>query len=265
MSFDAENRNNINNYPINNSRLNNGVSIIQNRIIQCSFCNCYGHNITMCNDSRITDFEEECQISKSFCEMTENSREIFKEWLMAYSIEVDVFVVRAFAISKCNCRANLAIDILIDRIVSYMYQEHIPFPTILSEDILTQDAISFYMELEIIMSLISLQNEDYSTLMNSNSNINQFNITAIVEEIELKQGDEFCECAICYEDNLQKKNFVTLNCKHQFCKDCFKSSVKNTPQNKELPSCALCRADISSITVHDESVKGDIAEFCKNE
>ncbi len=260
MSFDAENRNNINNYPINNYSRNNVV--IQPRIIRCSFCNCYGHNITSCNDSRITDFEGECQMTKAYCEWTVNPRGTFKEWLMAYCIEVDVFIVRAFAISKCNCRANLVIDRLIDGIVDYMYDNPEPnVASILFPDILT-DPNTFYTDLETIMSLLSLQHEDENNSINEHNN--RFNITVNVEQIDLKQCAEICDCAICYDDALVKKNFVTLNCHHQFCKDCFKSSVKNTPHNKYSPTCALCRADISEISVYDESVKVELAEFCTN-
>ena len=260
MSFDAENRNNINNYPVNNYSRNNVV--IQNHIIKCSFCNCYGHNITSCNDSRITDFERECQMSKAFCEWTENPRTTFKEWLIAYAIEVDVFIVRAFAISKCHCRSNLVIDILIDGIVTYMYDDEEPnVASILFPDILAQDETTFYTDLEAIMSLLFLQNEDINS---SNISETRFNITAIVEQIDEKQGAEICDCAICYEESVPKKNFVTLNCQHQFCKDCFKSSVKNTPYNKYIPTCALCRGDITEIKIHDESIKDELAEFCTN-
>jgi len=203
-------------------------------------------------------------MSKAYCEWTVNPRETFKEWLMAYAIEVDVFIVRAFAISKCHCRANLVIDILIDGIVNYMYDN--PEPSVVSilfPDILTQDTNTFYTDFEAIMSLLFLQNETENDSITDN-NSDRFNITAIVEQIDEEQGDEICDCAICYEENVPKKNFVTLNCQHQFCKDCFKSSVENTPQNKESATCALCRAVITTITVYDESVKGDLAEFCKN-
>jgi hypothetical protein len=273
MSFEGEHRNNINNnYPVNNYPVNNRRNnvVIENRIIRCSFCNCFGHNIKTCNDPRINEFEEECQLIKTYCIWTEDPRNTFKEWIMVYSIESDISIVRAFAISKCNCRMNTDIDVMIDRIAGYIYedpQESIPFPTILSPAILspailspailTEESMTFYMELEAMMSLLSLQNDNNSI----NDNNSRFNITAVVEQIDEEQGDEICECAICYDDALPKKNFVTLNCKHQFCKDCFKSSVKNTPHNKYMPTCALCRADISEITVHDESVKSELADF----
>jgi hypothetical protein len=204
-------------------------------------------------------------MAKSYCEWTVNPRETFKEWLMAYAIEVDVFIVRAFAISKCHCRANLVIDILIDGIVNYMYENLEPnVASILFPDILTEDENTFYTDLQAIMSLLFLQNEDVSSNNGHNLNRNRFNITAIVDPIDEEQGAKICDCAICYEENIPKKNFVTLNCQHQFCKDCFKSSVENTPHNKYSPTCALCRADISEISVYDESVKDGLAEFCTN-
>jgi hypothetical protein len=89
----------------------------------------------------------------------------------------------------------------------------------------------------------------------------KFNIATTIEQIDEQQGAEICECSICYEDGIQKKHSVTLNCKHQFCKDCFKGCLKSTPVYKDLPTCALCRADISSITIHDESVKSEFDDY----
>ena len=69
------------------------------------------------------------------------------------------------------------------------------------------------------------------------------------------------ECIICYEENIPKKHQVTLNCKHQFCKDCFKGCLKSAPVYRDLPRCALCREDISAITIHDASVKSEFDEY----
>ena len=90
MSFDAENRNNINiiitrnNIIVNDwpqayiGRIFNHI----NHINRCSFCDGVGHNIRTCTDTRIADFEEECRLSKTLCDFTEDPRNAFKDLLI---------------------------------------------------------------------------------------------------------------------------------------------------------------------------------------
>jgi hypothetical protein len=250
MSFDAENRNNINTIIITNNNINNYSSLYINNVLRninrmnrCSFCNCIGHNIRTCADQRINDFEQECRLSKTFCEWTEDPRNTFKEWLMEYYLIVNSEVVKAFSVSRCNCRMYSNIDVIIDSVTSYIYQDQ--------EEVLDNDSLQ-----EVYNLLLSLQNPNRQV---NEINSEKFNITTNVEKLEEQQCEEICECAICYEESIPKKHNVTLNCKHQFCKDCFKGCLKST--TKDFPSCALCRADISEIKVHDESVKSEFDEF----
>ena len=258
MSFDAENRNNINIIITrNNNIVNDWPQAYTGRIInhinhinRCSFCNGFGHNIRTCTDTRITEFEEECQLSKNFCEWTLDPRNTFKDWLMEYYLIVDREVVKAFAISKCNCRLYSNIDEILVNITNYIYEDQ--------EEINTGLIQEFYNLLQ------THGNEEEGEEEGEEENIeptDKFNIATTIEEIEEQQGEENCECAICYEDGIPKKHSVTLNCKHQFCKDCFKGCLKSTPVYKDLPTCALCRADIIAITVHDESVKSEFDEY----
>ena len=256
MSFDAENRNNINiiitrnNNIVNDwpqaymGRIINHINHI-NHINRCSFCNGFGHNIRTCTDTRITEFEEECQLSKNFCEWALDPRNTFKDWLMEYYLIVDREVVKAFAISKCNCRLYSNIDEILVNITNYIYEDQ--------EEINTGLIQEFYNLLQT-----------HSEQDNEEENIettDKFNIATTIEEIEEQQGAEICECAICYEDNIPKKHSVTLNCQHQFCKDCFKGCLKSTPVYRDLPRCALCREDITSITIHHESIKSEFDNY----
>jgi hypothetical protein len=251
MSFDAENRNNINIIITrNNNIVNDWPSAYMGRIFnhvnhinRCSFCDGVGHNIRTCTDTRISDFEEECRLSKTFCEMTLNPRDTFKDWLIEYYLIVDRKVVKAFAISKCNCRMYSTIDTIIANITNYIYEDQEETDTGLIQE--------FYNLLQ------THGNEEVENLEDQD----KFNIATTIEALDEQQGQENCECAICYEDNIPKKHSVTLNCKHKFCKDCFKGCLKITPVYKDLPSCALCRADISSITVHSESVKSEFDDY----
>ena len=247
MSFDAENRNNnINDWPqAYMGRIINNI----NHINRCSFCNGFGHNIRTCTDTRITEFEEECQLSKTFCEWTLDPRNTFKDWLMEYYLIVDREVVKAFAISKCNCRLYSNIDEILVNITNYIYEDQ--------EEINTGLIQEFYNLLQTHGGEGEQDNEEEENIEATD----KFNIATTIEEIEEQQGAEICECAICYEDDIPKKHSVTLNCKHQFCKDCFKGCLKSTPVYRDLPRCALCREDISAITIHDASVKSEFDEY----
>jgi hypothetical protein len=256
MSFDAENRNNINIIITrNNNIVNDWPRAYMGRIInhinhinRCSFCNGFGHNIRTCTDTRITEFEEECQLSKTFCEWTIDPRDTFKDWLMEYYLVVDREVVKAFAISKCNCRLYSNIDEILVNITNYIYGDQ--------EEVNTGLIQEFYNLLQTHGGEGEQDNEEENL-----ETTDKFNIATTIEQIDEQKGEEKCECAICYEDNIPKKHSVTLNCNHQFCKDCFKGCLKSTPVYRDLPTCALCRADISSITIHDESVKSEFDDY----
>jgi hypothetical protein len=256
MSFDAENRNNINIIITrNNNIVNDWPRVYMGRIIndinginninRCSFCNGVGHNIRTCTDTRIADFEEECRLSKTFCEMTLDPRDTFKDWLIEYYLIVDREVVKAFAIKKCNCRVHSTIDTIIANITNYIYEDQEE-----TDNGLIQE---FYNLLQTHGNEVEEEEEVEVT--------DKFNIATTIEALDEQQGQENCECAICYEDNIPKKHSVTLNCQHKFCKDCFKGCLKSTAVYRDLPRCALCRADISAITVHDESVKSEFNDY----
>ena len=198
MSLDPENRSAINNFlDMRRVQVNINQLLLNNT---CSFCGVAGHNIRTCNDSRITDFELECMNAKTLCSIFVEPVNSFKLWLIDYYLDgINGTLVKAFAIRKCHCRISTTPDILIQRIISYFYDD-------------------------------------------------------VFEEEE-------DECAICYEDAIPQTNSVTLNCNHEFCKDCFIGCLKNTPSYKELPSCALCRGDINTITVYSESVKGELDDY----
>ena len=255
MSFDAENRNNINIIITRNNNIVNDWSRAYmgrifnhiNHINRCSFCDGVGHNIRTCTDTRIADFEEECQVSKNFCEWTLDPRNTFKDWLVEYYLIVDREVVKAFAISKCNCRMYSTIDTIIANITNYIYGDQEETDTGLIQE--------FY-------NLLQTHGNEESNEVEENLEIpDKFNITTTIEQIDEQKGAEKCECAICYEDNIPKKHSVTLNCQHQFCKDCFKGCLKSTPVYRDFPRCALCREDINSITVHDESIKSEFDDY----
>jgi hypothetical protein len=238
----AENRNSLlHPQPRFMSRVRNIIS--GNR--RCSFCNETGHNITSCNDHRLACFRDLCILNKGLCYLTNEPRRNFKQWLMNYYIEYSE-VVKAFAISKCGCRLNSLPEFIIEKITNHFFQEEEGFPDyipFIEGDNIAAQAL-------VLLSLAGYEN-----------NRNKFSINTNIQPLDSDKAEEFCDCAICYGDELREKNFITLNCSHKFCKDCFKGSLEHVPLSQELPTCALCRTEISSIIVHEESVKDELNEL----
>lgn len=223
----------------------NRVRNIISRNRRCSFCNETGHNITSCNDHRLACFRDLCILNKGLCYLTNEPRRNFKQWLMNYYIEYSQ-LVKAFAISKCGCRLNSMPEFIIEKITNHIFEEEEGFPDyipFIEEDNIASQAL-------LLLSLAGYEN-----------NRNKFIISTNIQQLDSDEAEEICDCAICYGDELREKNFITLNCSHKFCKDCFKGSLKHVPLSQQTPTCALCRTEISSIIVHDESVKDELTEL----
>ncbi len=68
-----------------------------------------------------------------------------------------------------------------------------------------------------------------------------------------------CECNICYEEH-EKRNFVKLNCGHEFCGKCINISLENTCPPKK-PRCAYCRVDMTTIEFSSEEAKSAFSDI----
>ena len=254
MSYDAENRNNIFVCPLlTRDGLNNLLSSNINHMNHCSFCDSNEHNVTTCNDHRIRDFYNVCLMHKLLIShLEENPRSIFKGWLVDRYLHGDESLLKAFAYRLCNCRLTSNIYYIFEKITNYYYEDIHTNPFNYSNYINDYNLLS-PLSLHIISNVLT------SGYYNDTTET-KFNITINIGD-EQQDGDETCECGICYEDGIPKKYQVTLNCKHQICKDCFKGCLKNTSARREFPTCAFCRANISEITVHSEEVKTEFSEY----
>jgi Zinc finger, C3HC4 type (RING finger) len=66
-------------------------------------------------------------------------------------------------------------------------------------------------------------------------------------------------CPICF-DNCTSENLVQLSCTHSTCIDCFSGYFKSLNMGVKHPSCSLCRAPISQISLQDNP---DTRSFCR--
>jgi len=60
------------------------------------------------------------------------------------------------------------------------------------------------------------------------------------------------ECPICFDMYNIEKNVYT-NCNHSFCAECIKKHL-DTFLDKPVPTCAICRADITELSIYSSSL-----------
>jgi len=70
---------------------------------------------------------------------------------------------------------------------------------------------------------------------------------------------EVDECAICYE-NVTEHHMVHLNCSHRFCEECVTKTLK-TIQPRQMPTCALCRTEVTSFETHEPTISKKLEGF----
>jgi hypothetical protein len=113
-------------------------------------------------------------------------------------------------------------------------------------------------EIDIIRSYIA-----YLAYLNAlilREEIQQPTLTLMVETNEEENLDENCQCSICW-DNKEKRQFVKLECNHEFCKDCMKRTIETrTIETRTNLCCALCRSEVMTIRLRTQEVHDEIAE-----
>lgn len=82
-------------------------------------------------------------------------------------------------------------------------------------------------------------------------------IISRVEMNEDEQLDNNCSCSICWDER-ELINFVRLDCKHEFCKDCIIATT--THNNGRVPCCALCRAEVRTIISRTDEIQTEILQ-----
>lgn len=252
----------------------------------CSFCRRTGHRITNCNDERLDDFERRCIDSLNDNQFNEIS---FRNYLLDQAI-IDPQLLKAFAIKKCGLSTRHQINTYIENIINYFrpFMSERQNAGIASHEQVQQSvqnqSIAIMSQTSLLRSMFNLLSTSISTNDNERTNAieqiraymlfieaireigeydedklndRKFNINTNVIEFD-EITDEKCDCDICYE-NCSKKDFIKLNCNHEFCKECIKNSLKN--ERKDIPCCAVCRTQIVSFGIRDEIIKNEFTEL----
>lgn len=217
------------------------------RLQCCSFCRERGHNITTCNSDRLSEFENTCSIQVR--NMT--SQYDFKNWIMQ-NYRHDQLLLKTFAIRKFCITSRASVYYCIDLITDYMYRNYRSNP-------ITQD------ETDNLVNILYNLRTPQQNINNNYQHTDSIRLLQILYSIILPNrilepirhsiissytNDEneniqlSCECNICWEQK-EVKNFVKLDCNHEFCKDCLVKSLK--ADQRATPCCALCRAEIYTL------------------
>lgn len=248
----------------------------------CSFCMRIGHRIINCNDARIDNFDRLC---KNY--IISNGIASFHDFLLNQALSQPNFI-KGFAIRKCNATTRDQIDVCIDKILARFSEIYLEYHNNIEQtesegqrEPITEETEQ-HNSLEMnnnslirTMNLILLENastiQQFSNIMllmemaqqigQSRTRENEkFDIDITLLEKSEDNLREKYECNICYE-SFEKVNFVRLNCKHEFCKDCIKKTLQN--EIKSYINCALCRTEVDKIEVRNLSVKNELDNYTK--
>lgn len=240
----------------------------------CSFCREQGHTITTCDSNRLRDFELNCAniiINTSFSN--------FKNWLSSQNI----LLLRAFAIRKfSNVTTRTSITVCINMISEYIRRTYVNINHVQLENDYENELMGFIQEIttprqdipniipeieevramesmlmrEMLFGMMARMIGNY---IDRDSNP-KLNILSSVQNNENEDIHKLCECSICYDEK-QVKNFVKLECNHEFCKDCIISTIKTNLQNGSNLTCALCRSQVKSIKSRTNQIHSEMSNF----
>jgi hypothetical protein len=96
---------------------------------------------------------------------------------------------------------------------------------------------------------------------NANSLEKKFDIVPCLNPNSLAEITDDIECCICMREEVKKKDFVKLNCGHQFCGECVTKTLESS-ENKAV-ACALCRSCITQIDVTTSECFDMVSKYCK--
>ena len=271
-AFSAENRNQM------------PVPLSRRRVQCCSFCRRPGHNITTCNSDRLLEFEVICaDVVRNF-----HNTDDFKNWI-SQNYANEPLLLKAFAIKKYRMVIRFTSEEYIHYITEYIFRKYKNIPQLENQEsennapeLINLDTIdNLYdeyrnllitlrnrndvreqilehreLEINLVRQYISYLAELGMSLVRREEVLPQtVNILTQTESNEEENLSEICQCSICWDDK-ELKNFVKLNCNHEFCKDCISQTLRT--ETRTNFTCALCRSEITSIRLRTQEVQDEI-------
>jgi len=213
-----------------------------------------------CDDQRLVDFELICATQ---CQtMTETE---FYTWLTETYETNNSDLLKTYAAKKTRIPFNSIRDISIykDAVTRYIYEIY-KYQYNMNDNVEEEES-DYYLENNMTAALINDIRSAYLFLeMIENMQARRieqpkkFAIGSVLKPISKRKEKETEECCICFE-HFKKPEFVTLNCNHEFCKECLKKSLIS--DNRPKPCCAYCRTEVTTMTSRTSKIHNDMSEL----
>jgi hypothetical protein len=229
---------------------------IQSNIVNircCSFCRRPGHMVNNCNSIQLVNFERSCfreiEISIRY---HDRPKERYLDWLFEYSLHNND-LIKAYATSKIglNIRNRRIGDIVKDIHIYHCRIYSIP-DTRISNFIVNNNEDNNLYDIDSLILLNSIGSIKINTLLL------QHNIDIKLMEETETYIDIIKDCCICYEE-YNNKQFVKLDCKHEFCKNCIKTQL-NLSRSDGI-TCGLCRHNVKVLHVQTEEILNELKKI----
>lgn len=180
---------------------------------KCGFCRCVGHNISNCGHPMRYSI---IRTMKRDCDTLSYDRAQLNRYLSNRSlIELKVFAGR------------FGISVSMDKRTYVLL-----FTRIFYNDFIKQQLHPLH-EIQINYEIINDDDVD-------------------VEEKETtEKKEEENICSICFDENIEKTDFIETDCSHKFCGCCVIQMI-NHNNNKNVLNCPMCRRNINSLTVKND-------------
>jgi hypothetical protein len=222
-------------------------------IRHCSFCRGAGHIISNCNSIELTTFENKCSVYIYVLIFERlDIMSMFRIFILNEAA-ANPALVKAFAIKNCGSTLSHNMDNIITNIINH-YTPLINTAIDMFESTFQVNANNpphEFQRSEIYMGALLLSN-----MLNMPQENTKFNIHTTISE-KLHEFKQY-ECGICYENKFEKQ-FVKLDCGHEFCKDCIKKSLQN--ELKRTCCCAFCRSEIKNFILYDRNIQEEFADL----
>jgi hypothetical protein len=240
---------------------------------RCSFCNKSGHTINRCFDSRFSVFKNfifyikdninnmyndddinNSLMSNILLNLNENVQNCLNKIIKMEKFLYDYCknspdnnkMIRAFACRFCNCRIRSRIEVVINKILAFVFD--LNFNQIINNPhnhILVSEITP--IKISVVFNAILLNYIIYNDMLNNEPPINiQLNLSLILNE-NLEKQNEIIECSICYNE-YKLVDCLTFNCNHNFCVNCSKDLIKN-----KHTKCPNCRCDIKEMNCYNNN------------
>ena len=246
----------------------------------CSFCKEPGHNIKMCNDNRLIDFENDCSVHVhnamsmlDFSFWINDAYSDNKQLLKSYALnkgllkkkEKYTFFECCKKISCYTCEIykpeflveeneEVSLESMLVNLVDHFgdQSERFTMPQFEIQDnvgierIVMREMLS-YMLLRNILN----PGEENHVVVKRNINLS-------FKNDENEDIHKLCECTICLNDKMVK-DIIELQCDHQVCKECVVQIIQTKKDGN--PTCPYCRAEITGLKCKTNGVKNELTPF----